>query len=188
MTYKTQVKSGKLLLAEPEMSGDPFSRSVILLCEHRPDGSFGLILNKPIENRLSEVVERKLSFDLPLNYGGPCENNTLHFVHRFAHLTAATDLGGGLFWGGHFNGLLDYLEANPDKTDQVKFFIGYSGWDRGQLAGELNEKTWIVGRVPPQIDLLLEPDTDDELWRTCMLAQEKKIGFLANSPIDPTLN
>jgi high-affinity iron transporter len=83
---------GVLLIAPPMLNDANFRRSVVLLCEHGPEGSFGLILNRPLTLKLSEVVEDFERSEQVLSLGGPVQPNTLHFLHRCGDRTAAGDL------------------------------------------------------------------------------------------------
>lgn len=75
------LASGCLLIAEPFMGDTNFERSVVLVCEHNTQGTFGLVLNQPTDLTLSDVVE-DITPDLPLFVGGPVQQNTLHFIHQ----------------------------------------------------------------------------------------------------------
>ncbi|MFY7788571.1 MAG: YqgE/AlgH family protein, partial [Thermoflexibacteraceae bacterium] len=97
------VTRGHLLISEPFLPDKNFERSVVLVCEHQPTkGSFGLVLNKPTEMTVSDVVEVS-SFEQTLYIGGPVEQNTLHFVHTLPEIPNAVPLRDGVFWGGDFN-------------------------------------------------------------------------------------
>ncbi|MCL4142338.1 UNVERIFIED_CONTAM: hypothetical protein GTU68_019341 [Idotea baltica] len=169
---------------------DPnFVRTVVMLCEHHDEGSFGLILNKPIEARLAQVLPDdidKEAFDIPLYYGGPCEANTLHFLHTIPDLPEALEISKGLFWGGNFEDLKDRIILNEVEEDMIRFFIGYSGWGADQLKDELKRSDWIVDGVQ-KIHTLFEDDPD-VLWRETLRNKGGNYKMMANFPIDPRLN
>jgi putative transcriptional regulator len=77
--------AGKVLIAEPFLGDPNFERSVVLICEHNKEGSFGLVLNNVSKNTIADVVD-DIYAEFPLFIGGPVEQNTLHFVHRLGHL------------------------------------------------------------------------------------------------------
>src|SRR5690606_18785779 len=89
-----------LRVAEPPMPDPNFRRTVVLLCDHTTEGSFGLVLNRPCEFRLAEVATVPLPFDAALGFGGPVQVDTLHYVHPFGDLVEGrsrcrTGCGGG---------------------------------------------------------------------------------------------
>ena len=143
-TYET-VQSGKLLLAEPFLEDPYFRRAVILLTQHATWGSMGFILNRPLDDvSLNQFTNLPLA-DVPLYYGGPVATNTLHFIHSAGELVEdSVRIAENLWWGGNFEQLKFLLTSKLLPLDEVRFFVGYSGWDAGQLKGEFEDKTWIV--------------------------------------------
>jgi len=73
---------GSLLISDPFLQDPHFSRTVVLICEHQPAGSFGLVLNQPMNLFLSDIVPAAPDLQLPILCGGPVANDTLHFIHR----------------------------------------------------------------------------------------------------------
>jgi putative transcriptional regulator len=71
--------AGVVLVAPPMMEDPNFRRTVVLLCEHGSEGSFGLILNRPLSLDLSEVID-DLDGEEMVSLGGPVQQNTLHFL------------------------------------------------------------------------------------------------------------
>ena len=161
------VETGKLLLAEPFLDDPFFRRAVILLTQHQLWGSMGFILNRPLEEvRVSEFVP--LDVDLPLYYGGPVATNTLHYIHTAGELVDDSILiAPNLWWGGNFEQLKLLLTAKLLPWDEIRFFVGYSGWDAGQLKGEFDEKTWIVAEMDKNYlhQFLEQPDSLRKILR-----------------------
>ncbi len=179
------VRRGDLLLAEPFMRDQNFERSVVLICEHLDEqGSFGLILNKPAGISVEKVTE-DLYASNPLFVGGPVEQNTLHFIHKFNDLEGAVPLKNGLFWGGDYEQLKSYAAANLVKSDNCRFFMGYSGWASKQLAEELKHKSWIVADF--ELDTLFEV-WHEEMWSEILKKMGGKFKAFANYPADPRMN
>ena len=186
--YKTKVvpSKGRILVSEPYLPDPNFERSIVLLCEHNEQGSFGFILNKPSTSTVSELMEGVTSFDLPVFIGGPVEQNTLHFVHRHQGLPGTTEIGDGIYWGGDFERLLFLLETKQILPGDLKFFLGYSGWGAGQLAEELNTDSWIVSdRLDDE--LLFETDPN-KMWQKSLQSMGGRFSVYSNYPIDPRLN
>jgi putative transcriptional regulator len=74
---------GILLIADPFLKDPNFLRTVVFLCEHREEGSFGFVLNRKFENTLDELVPDVEGFKLPVFYGGPVQMDTIHFLHQY---------------------------------------------------------------------------------------------------------
>jgi putative transcriptional regulator len=177
--------AGKVLIAEPFLGDPNFERSVVLICEHNKEGSFGLVLNNVSKNTIADVVD-DIYAEFPLFIGGPVEQNTLHFVHRLGHLIEdSIDLGNGIFWSGDFESIKSLLSIGTIKSEDIRFFIGYSGWGAGQLGNELSQNTWFVSDI--NSDVLFEEYTN-QFWRTVLKRMGGDYKVLANYPVDPRLN
>lgn len=184
---------GTLLLAKPFLGDPNFERTVVLLCRHdADDGAFGLVLNRLTELTLPDVLPGYAGPALPLGVGGPVQHNTLHYLHRVADLPAAIALspdgapaGEAVYWGGDYETLLEWLQIGRADPDDVRFFVGYSGWSGGQLEGEIAGDTWVVRPDGAEKIFTFAPQ---ELWRGVLLEMGGRYRVLANYPIDPSLN
>ena len=177
---------GDLLISEPYLPDPNFERTVILLCEHDDNGTFGFVLNKPSEAVFSDAVEDADHFDAPLYVGGPVQQNSLHFIHTREDQLAAREILPGLYWGGDFDHLLSLIETNEIDQEDYRFFVGYSGWEPGQLEDELKVKSWIIHKQPtPEMIFNTEPDV---LWKEALKTKGGKFRVIANYPQDPRLN
>ena len=143
--------SGKILIAEPFMEDPYFKGAVVFLCESKSEGTFGLILNKPTEMKVHEVVEDFPSVENVIFYGGPVQPNTLHYLHRRGDLIPESiEVGDGIYWGGDFEKLIFLLDTKQISVDEIRFFFGYSGWDEGQLTREIESNSWFIGNSTPE--------------------------------------
>ncbi|MCL6258078.1 YqgE/AlgH family protein [Aquiflexum sp. TKW24L] len=186
-SFKKTPLAGQLLISEPFLQDENFVRSVILICENNEKGSFGLVLNKLSILKISELVEDLFFLDLDVYVGGPVEQNTLHFVYSGEQaISGSIQLGDDLWWGGDFEALILKLKSGELNNDNIRFFIGYSGWTEGQLDEELEEKTWIVCEKI-ETDHIFN-DSPVELWRNILKNMGGEFQLLANYPIDPRLN
>ena len=186
--YKNKIKplKGRLLVSEPYLPDPNFERTIILLCEHNDEGSFGFVLNKISESTVNEVMEDGKGSDGRIYIGGPVQQDTLHFVHRNAALEDATEISEGIFWGGNFEKLMFLIETKQMEVSDVKFFLGYSGWSGGQLEQELNADTWIVSDVvTPELIFNTDPGV---MWQTALKSMGGKYAVYSNYPVDPRLN
>jgi putative transcriptional regulator len=186
--YKNKVKpeKGRLLISEPFLPDPNFERTVVLLCEHNEDGSFGFVLNKPAEVSVSEVMDELQHFDHPIFVGGPVQQDTLHFIHRDPRITDGATVTDGIFWGGSFEQVLSMADVYQLEASKIKFFLGYSGWGPGQLERELSEDSWIVcDFVSPE--LLFETDPA-QMWKKALDDMGGRFSVYSNYPVDPRLN
>lgn len=177
---------GTLLIANPFLKDPNFSRSVIFLCDHKDEGSFGFVLNKKFSKTLSELVPEFEDLSLPVFQGGPVQGDTLHFLHQFPELiSGGEEVFKNIYWGGNFESLLINLRNNDIDPNLIRFFIGYSGWTEGQLDNELKEESWLT--VPATRDLIFNTDPDD-IWKNSLKHLGGDYEMMINFPLDPQLN
>ena len=80
-TNNLKPSKGRILISEPFLIDYYFKRSVVLLAEHNDEGSFGLIINKPVDMHLGDVLRDFPEFDAPIYLGGPVKTENLYFIH-----------------------------------------------------------------------------------------------------------
>lgn len=176
---------GKLLIAEPFLNDPNFDRSVVFLCQHNANGSLGFVFNQATSLTLSDVIEDTYS-ELPLHTGGPVEPNTLHFIHRLGtEIDESVLVGNGIYWSGNFEQLKTLLNVGRLTAQDIRFFVGYSGWAAGQLLREMKQKTWIVADA--DAPLLFDTPTP-ALWREVLKRKGGEYRSKAHYPTDPRLN
>ena len=179
-------ETGVLLLAPPMMQDPNFRRSVILLCEHGVDGSFGLILNRAITLHLADVVEGMDLYKGPLCMGGPVQPNTLHVLHRMGQRVGETiEVVDDVFWGGDFDIIQELIKTEKTSAGEIRFFLGYAGWSPGQLDMEIEQDGWILTRSDMST---IFPEDPDQLWTSILRKMGGEYALLANFPDDPRLN
>jgi putative transcriptional regulator len=185
------MKPGTLLISKPFLGDPNFERSVVLLCRYSPaEGAFGLVLTRPLNTVLGDVLELPLgaaspAADLPLYEGGPVQPDTLHVVHQLPGLPGATPLGSDTYWGGDFDELLARLTSGAANPAAVRLFVGYSGWSAGQLEGEIEQGSWI--RQPASAGKVFTLNSDT-LWQGVLREKGGRYRALSNYPLDPSLN
>jgi len=180
-----QVNKGTLLISEPFIKDPAFGRSVILLVEKNNLGTVGFVLNQKLKLVVSDVLE-SLTINNNLFNGGPVAHDSLHFILRSNQsLTGSTIVMPGLFWGGDFNELIEKVNSGIISADDLRFFIGYSGWEPGQLESELEYNTWAIAQA--DLKTVFEKSAD-KLWNQSMKSLGGKYALMANSPRDPKLN
>ncbi len=186
--YRNRIppEKGRLLISEPFLPDPNFVRSVVLLCEHNNEGSFGFVLNRPADFKASEIMEELSRTDYPVFIGGPVQQDTLHFIHRNPKIDGGVAVAEGIFWGGSFEQLTFLADTGQLDPEDIHFFLGYSGWGPGQLEEELEEDTWIVCDYVTE-DLLFDT-APEEMWRKALKNMGGKYSVFANYPLDPSLN
>ncbi len=186
-TINQHVKPGSLLISEPFMPDPNFKRSVVLLTEHGEEGSVGYILNQKSNLYLKDLIQDCWESELPIYFGGPVASDTLHFIHRaYDRMQSGTQIADGVYWGGNFETLKLLVNHQQIQPEEVKFFVGYAGWESEQLSDELLDKSWILTNKY-QHSLPFETEVD-ELWREVVLALGPNFAHLANFPENPMWN
>lgn len=181
-----KIKSGSILISEPFLGDPNFERTVVLICRHDEEGSFGLILNRKSNLKLGDVLEiEHFNFDMELNIGGPMQHNTLHYIHQLPLIGDSIPLSETVYWGGDFEQLKTLLNTSKIDPDDIRFFLGYSGWSADQLEDEIKNNVWIVNNSAT--DNLFNLNVDS-LWRDILKQMGGKYKILSNYPIDPSLN
>lgn len=178
---------GLLLVAEPSIIGDvSFNRSVVLLAEYNENGSVGFILNKPLEHRLRDFVPEVTS-KLPVYNGGPVEQDNLYFIHCIPEIIPdSIEISNGIYWGGDFSAIIDLLKEDKLKKDQIRFFLGYSGWESEQLEQELEVNSWVV--VPNNYNNTIIGKSNINFWKEKMLEFGGDYLLWSNAPENPSFN
>jgi putative transcriptional regulator len=92
-----------------------------------------------------------------------------------------------LFWSGNFGQIIEGLKSGEYEPSRFKFFMGYSGWAKGQLLSEISERSWIIGDIPSKI-IFNNEMMDKDLWKYAIRLKGGKDALLANSPANPLLN
>lgn len=187
MLSTLKPSAGKLLISEPFLNDPNFKRSVILMAEHNDEGTLGFILNQPSLLLLKDLVPDLWQADFPVFIGGPVEIDTIHFIHRcYDKLSSGEEIANGIYWGGNFETLKILVNNNSISQDEVKFFLGYSGWAIDQLEEEIKENTWIVSDQFHQ-DVVFSQN-EEQLWRDVIINLGPKYAHVSNFPSDPSLN
>lgn len=181
-----EISPGKLLIADPFLKDPNFVRSVIFICDHKHEGSFGLLLNKQYEQVLGDLISELEHCPIPLFFGGPVQLDTIHFLHRCPELIpGGFEVTEGIFWGGDFDEVVKLIKTDRLRMDDIRFFIGYSGWGEGQLEEEMKQKSWITSEATG--DLIFANETFNT-WKAALRELGGEYVQMVNYPIDPQLN
>lgn len=192
-TVKRPAVQGSLLVSEPFLRERYFMHAVISLIDVPSDGSsvMGVVLNNSTALMLPEIFEDVRSErQIPVYCGGPLSQDRLFFVHTLGDkiIPDAFEYTPGLWVGGSIEAMTDYINSGYPTDGVVRFFLGYSGWEQGQLDSELERDVWAVGDgadVTPAELLTLH---GDRMWHrvVCGMGPEYRIWHL--HPISPHAN
>lgn len=185
LTDENLLESGKILIAQPFMKDSVFTRSVVFLCEHNEEGSVGFVLNQPTGMSIEDAVPEMHAPDMMVGQGGPVELDTLHMLHQLPGEIGGNEVIPGIYWGGSFDTLQQQMLIGQVGTTDVKFFVGYSGWSKGQLVDELKSGSWLIGDVSKE---LLFETHHEQIWEQAVNSLGREYQYLNNLPVDPQLN
>tara|TARA_B100000575_G_C22817544_1_gene481135 strand:+ start:143 stop:688 length:546 start_codon:yes stop_codon:yes gene_type:complete len=181
------LNKGKILISNFTLLNDnQFNKSVILIVKDDSEATIGFILNKKTNYLISDLNESCVGLDLPVYEGGPVGLDSLHFVHKKNNLIyGSIKISDDLCWGIDFNGIIKLLKKNKIKKDDIKFFIGYSGWGKNQLSDELNENSWLISSKFSSKDIFT---TSQSFWKKKINEFGEYYKIWSNSPDNPNLN
>lgn len=178
--------AGAMLIADPFLKDPNFLRTVIFLCDHNEKGSFGFVLNRQYENTLDELIPELEGFRFPVYYGGPVQQDTIHFLHQYPEeIPGGQEVAKGVYWGGQFDLLVDKMKEKKIEEKKVRFYLGYAGWGAGQLAKEMQEKTWLT--LMAKKHLIFHSDYT-AIWKEAILHMGDAYKLMVNFPLDPQYN
>lgn len=182
---KVEPLRGRVLVSEPFLQDTYFKRSLVLLTEYTPDGSIGFVLNKTLDVSINEVIEDFPAFNASVAIGGPVSTNTIHYLHTLGDFIPNSEhVFGNIYWGGDFEFIKDMIIARQIHPSQIRFFLGYSGWQAGQLENELKSNSWLVTEVKP----LQIMSHSNNIWKETMITLGDKYRIWSNFPENPGFN
>lgn len=160
-----EPECGSVLIAEPLLDDGCFSRATVCVIDHSPEnGTMGLVTNRLSHYKLQEVVDGiDTHEDIPVYVGGPVHHDRLYYIHTFGDdIPESVEIVPGLYVGGDFDRVKELINMGAVVNGNMRFFVGYSGWEKGQLRGELDRFEWAVGSIDPFDVLHL---SENEAWR-----------------------
>lgn len=175
---------GQLLIAGPTLLDPNFQRTVVLIVEHSPEGSLGLVLNRPSEAVVGDVapeLENLLEPDSHVFVGGPVQPSGLIVLAQFEEPDASALISFGDVGILRTDGSLDA----PPLLLESRSFAGHSGWGPGQLDHELERGDWIVEPATARDAFCSEPA---QLWSGVLARKGGSYALVARMPLDPSVN
>ena len=182
-----KLKKGHLLIAEPSIIGDlSFNRSVILLADHNTEGSVGFILNKPLKYTIKDLLP-EIQSNFKIYNGGPVEQDNLYFIHNVPNLIPdSIEISDGIFWGGDFDLTKNLINTGILKKKNIRFFLGYTGWDSEQLENEMQSSSWILTNNVYANKILGKASA--HFWKEKIVELGGEYLIWSNAPENPILN
>lgn len=179
-------QKGRILISEPFLPGNYFSRAVILLVAHSKKGSVGFILNKKLDFQIQDYISGLDELEADVYVGGPVSTDSIYFIHNRADLIPGSiPVLNDIHWGGDFEEMKRLVNLGIIRSGEIRFFLGYSGWDSGQLERELKENSWLVNDIDSSY---LLQDLGSESWFEFVKKVGKRYNMWEHFPENPSLN
>jgi putative transcriptional regulator len=142
------IGAGKILISSSSMDDPTFRSSVLFITEHNDKGAMAFVINQVFERPLNQLTEFISSPPFPLYSGGPVDKEHLFFIHRCPDLVpAGAHIIDDIYLGGDFKKAIAYINQGILNGSMMKIFIGYSGWDAGELEAEIEEGSWEIAHA-----------------------------------------
>jgi putative transcriptional regulator len=139
----SHLKAGISIKSTAALNGSFFEDTTILIVEHNEAGSTGFVTNKPFGKSLNDLIEFNHAKPFPLMDGGPVDRAHLFVLHKRPDLIeGGKQLTNGLYIGGNMEQVIEAINNSSCKDHEIQLFIGYCGWDVGELEAEVEEGSW----------------------------------------------
>ena len=139
------LKAGIYIKSTAMLNGSFFEHTTILIVEHNEEGSIGFVTNKFFGKSLHELIEFNHSKPFPLMDGGPVDRDHLFVLHKRPDLIdEGKEIPTGFYFGGNMEQVIEAINTRTASKEEIQIFIGYCGWDAGELEAELEEGSWIM--------------------------------------------
>lgn len=141
----SDLKAGIYINSTEELNGSFFEHTTILIVQHNEEGSVGFVTNKPFGKSLHELIEFNHAKPYPLMDGGPVDREHLFVLHSRPDLIQGGEqTRNGLYLGGNMEQVIEAINNGAANQQEIQVFIGYCGWDPGELKAELEEGSWTL--------------------------------------------
>ena len=182
------LKKGDFLIADPSIiNDDQFNRSIIIITSSSiEDEIVGLIINKPLNYKLQDIIpEIKINFKI--FDGGPVNKDNLYFIHTKNHLIPnSIKINESLYWSGDFKTIVDLVNTKQITCEDIKFFLGYTGWSAKQLIDEIKSENWIKANKRISSESIFSEMKN--LWKVKMIELGGEYSLWSNAPENPLHN
>jgi putative transcriptional regulator len=184
-----KYNKGSFLIANPVLPDPNFSRTVVLLCNHDDQGSFGLVINKAAELEASDIfsnIELLRDYGSRVFVGGPVSQSQLFYLcHSDEEIPELDRVCDGIHLGMNYEMLEMVLNRVERPEENIRFYLGYSGWAAGQLAGEMEQRSWLT--CDATHDFVFHSQ-EDQIWAGVLKSMGSEYEYLINAPVNPQWN
>ena len=184
-----QYGKGSLLIASPVLPDPNFSRTVILLCNHNDQGSFGLIINRSTQLKAPDLfsdIDILKSYNEKVYIGGPVSQSMVFYLYRSSRDVIDLDeICSGVYLGSSLETLESLYCDIENPEENIRFYLGYSGWSGGQLDGEMEQNSWLIQNANEKLVFL---DSEELIWLKAVNSLGEKYQYLTKAPVNPQWN
>ena len=180
---------GYFLIANPVLPDPNFSRTVVLLCNHDDEGSFGLVINRSALINSKEVFKEMGMSGFPsgkIYVGGPVSPSQVFYLCRSEEpLPQLETICDGVYLGMSAELLDNLMTRFKDPEKNIRFYLGYSGWGAGQLADEMTRLSWLTSQACSKF---VFQENEDGIWANVVRSLGKDYEYLIQAPVNPQWN
>lgn len=192
-----QDLTGHFLISETELRDPNFFQTVVLIVTHNEDGAFGLVVNRPSEANLGDLLdefEEAPGAEIPVYVGGPVQQEYLFVLHSGLPDDEASEVAStpvpGVIFEPSFDIVGAYLQAKWEKVPaddrpKIHLFAGYAGWGPGQLEEELALGSWVTHPASADIVFTANPEKG---WRQALREKGSIYWVVAETGYKPSMN
>jgi putative transcriptional regulator len=139
------LKPGLFIKSTSFLADTYFADAVIFLSEYNEKGALGFVINRSFERTLNQLEEFKHALPFPIYEGGPVDQEHLYFVHQRPDLIEeGVAVDNNIYMGGNFKQAVEAINNRTITTADLKLFVGYCGWNTGELEAEIEEGSWTL--------------------------------------------
>ena len=150
----------------------------------------GFVLNKPLNLDLgsldieSIILAEKIK-RIGISSGGPVNSERLFYIHRYSQVANSLQIDDFTFFAGNIDELFEQIETDINPEENVRFFVGYSGWSPGQLKDEIEENAWLIAKA--DLGFIFQNNTE-KLWDEMIKQLGGKFLDWLTFPNNPAMN
>jgi putative transcriptional regulator len=180
---------GHFLIANPVLPDPNFSRTVVLLCNHDDQGSFGLVINRSSSIIAKEIFDKMGVIYSPsgkIYIGGPVSSSQVFYLcYSKTPLPELDVICDEVYLGINWEMLENLMKRIEDPDKNIRFYMGYSGWGAGQLADEITRLSWLTCEAQSEFVFY---ENEDKIWESAVKSMGKDYEYLIKAPVNPQWN
>ncbi len=182
------INKGDFLIALPSNFhpiDTDFNQSIVFITDYSESGYMGFIFNKPTDYILSEIVPQ-CSGAFTIYNGGPVETDRLFYIHKCPELIPdSVHIINDIYLGGDYNSVFQLIDQGIIDHSEIRFFMGYSGWEPNQLESEILSEFWQCKSL--NLSKLFTTNTKN-YWKIAIQTLGPEYKLWINTPENPSLN